>query len=686
MTTNNNTTQRKMKANTTFLARKSVPKNSKEKFKWISISSKDVLETIEPVTLNRDVLKDWYDATSQGFDYANIESYKDCFLFGIGKGKSNSAYCQKGSLYLLFDKSIKVYNRLNNTTLICAEGNTDALALISSGIDKYYGVLKRESLQTIPNLEDIPNYTKEIIFIRDEDESKEDLNNKLQKKGYMKLVEDGVLLFTIGYETLQKKDISECFYDAYDNNFELNLEIINDLLLQKKPIFYNTKKNKVKSIKELINMDNMNINTKVPSVVMERIIKTFFDWKYNLVTLDIQIQLKKEEWDTFDIPNKKEWDRAFSKEWTTFDNNYAIGLDRFVKQIVEIEKGTAVSLNDNSIKILTTPDSNNIIDPFSDYFDKIKIIVPTEEYNPLRDALNYITFHIDIEKHRERIVELIGKWLGMAIRCAKGKQVNEIMLILTGDQGAGKTTFFNALIPEVLKDYVTDTLEENKDGSQSLTDSFLAIDDELDGMKRNNLEKLKKRITQSKFKFRPPYGSKSIMRTRRASFIGATNADDFLVDSTGNRRFFCIPVIKNKNAKLHTENMKKLREFDTDLLWSVGKYYAQKPEDLFYTPEEIKFINDNFNKVFEEENVYDQLIKSFLLNSNETNDKENWNFMTPFKILNKIDSINGTNLAKDKYSSNNLGRALKKAGFEKISQYNKKTKYSEYGYLVAFVD
>ena len=133
--------------------------------------------------------------------------------------------------------------------------------------------------------------------------------------------------------------------------------------------------------------------------------------------------MKKEEWDTFDIPNKKEWDRAFSKEWTTFDNNYAIGLDRFVKQIVEIEKGTAVSLNDNSIKILTTPDSNNIIDPFSDYFDKIKIIVPTEEYNPLRDALNYITFHIDIEKHRERIVELIGKWLGMAIRCAKGKQV-----------------------------------------------------------------------------------------------------------------------------------------------------------------------------------------------------------------------------------------------------------------------
>lgn len=685
MTINNNN-RNKIKATSSFLLRKAVVKDSNEKFKWLTTKPDEHLNAIEPLELNEDVLNQWYNSTSQGYDFANIEPYRSSIHFGRGKGKYNNGYTTKDCLYLCFEKSRRIYNRLKKPILLCPEGNTDALSLVSIGADKHYGILKRDNLQTVPKVEDIPKYTEEIIFLRDSDESLNELEEKLIKKGYMHLVDAGVSIYTIGNETLQKKDISECFYDAYDNNFELNLEIINDLLLQKTSILNNTKKNKVKSIKELINMDNMNINTKVPSVVMERIIKTFFDWKYNLVTLDIQIQLKKEEWDTFDIPNKKEWDRAFSKEWTTFDNNYAIGLDRFVKQIVEIEKGTAVSLNDNSIKILTTPDSNNIIDPFSDYFDKIKIIVPTEEYNPLRDALNYITFHIDIEKHRERIVELIGKWLGMAIRCAKGKQVNEIMLILTGDQGAGKTTFFNALIPEVLKDYVTDTLEENKDGSQSLTDSFLAIDDELDGMKRNNLEKLKKRITQSKFKFRPPYGSKSIMRTRRASFIGATNADDFLVDSTGNRRFFCIPVIKNKNAKLHTENMKKLREFDTDLLWSVGKYYAQKPEDLFYTPEEIKFINDNFNKVFEEENVYDQLIKSFLLNSNETNDKENWSFMTPFKILNKIDSINGTNLAKDKYSSNNLGRALKKARFEKISQYNKKTKYSEYGYLVAFVD
>lgn len=685
MTAINNTNEKVIKANTSFLARKSVPQDSKEHFKWITISSEDHLEAIKPLILGRDTLKEWYETTGQGFDYANIEYYKSNFHFGKGKGKAGSVYCQNDCLYLLFDKSVKVYNRLGNTTLLCAEGNTDALMLISAGVDKEYGVLKRENLQTLPKVEDIPEYTKEIIFIRDSDESFDELKEKLIKKGYMLLVDAGLVIFTIGYETHHKKDISESLYGAYDDNFEHNLEIINDLLKHKKSVFKNENINQSKSIKELINMNRMKIKTKVPSVVMERIIKTFFNWKYNLVTLDIQIQLNKEEWDNFDIPDKEIWNRAFKQEWTTFDNYYANALDRFVKHIAELEKKTAISLNDNSIKILTTPDSENAVNPISEYFDNLKIIVPSEEYNPLKEALSCLTFHKDIVEHFDRIVELVGKWLGMTIRCANGEQVNEIMIIFTGDQGAGKTTFFNSLIPTILKDYVTDTLEENKDGSQSLTDSFLAIDDELDGMKRNNLEKLKKRITTTKFKFRPPYGSKSVVKIRRASFLGATNSDDFLVDSTGNRRFFCIPVIKNSNSDTHSENMKKLREYDTDLLWSVGKYYAEKSGDLFYTPEEIEFINENFNKVFEEENIYDQMVRSNLKNPKLYDETDKPKFMTPVEILNRIDTINDTSMAKDRYSSNNLGKALKKAGFERVSKYDELTKYSVKGYKVSFV-
>lgn len=685
MTAINNTNERVIKSITSFLARRSVPQDSKELYKWITISSEDALDAIEPLTLNNDVLKDWYELTGQGFDFANIEVYKDAFQFGKGKGKSKSAYCQNGSLYLLFDKSVRIYNRLSNTTLLCAEGNTDALALISAGVDKHYGILKRENLKTLPKLEDIPSYVKEIIFIRDSNESLEDLKDKIFKNGYMQLVETGITLFTIGNETHHKKDISECLYSSFDDNFEHNLEIINDLLNHKKSVFKNENIKQSKSIKEIIEMDNMNINNKVPSVVMERIIKTFFTWKYNLVTLDIQIKLNKEEWDSFDIPDKKEWSRAFNEEWTTFDNNYANALDRFLKQIAELEKGTAVSLNDTSIKILTTPDSDNIVDPFSDYFDNLKIIVPTKEYNPLRDALNCLTFHKDIEPYREEIVEFVGKWLGMAINCAKGKQINEIMLILTGDQGAGKTTFFNALIPEVLKDYVTDTLEENKDGSQSLTDSFLAFDDELDGMKRNNLEKLKKRITASKFKFRPPYDSKSVTKIRRASFLGATNNDDFLVDSSGNRRFLCISVVKKSNAELHTDNMKKIREFDTDLLWSVGKYYASQCDKIFYSSDEVDFIKENLNKAFEEETIYDQLVRTHLKNPNEYTEEDKMKFMTPADIIARIDDRCDTKLSNDRYSIINIGKALKKAGFERTSDYNKLTKYSVKGYEVLFV-
>lgn len=680
MTTNNNSTERKVKANTSFLARKCVPQDSKEKFKWISISSNDLLDAIEPVPLNKKVLKNWYDATSQGFDYANIEPYKDYFSFGIGKGKAGKTYCQKGCLYLLFDKSVSIYNRMNNTTLLCAEGNTDALMLISAGVDKKYGVLKRENLQSVPKLDDIPSYIKKIIFFRDSDESYEELKGKLLKKGYKKMVAAGIELYTIGYEEHKKKDISECLYSSFEDNFERNIDIISELIILKiKPIINIP-------IKDIIKMDYMIIKNRVPSVVVSRIINTFFKWKYNTVTLEIQIQLNKKKWDIYIIPDKEQWNRTFKEESTTFDNNYANALDRFVKQMVERYIGKAISLNDNSIKILTTPDSDKNINPFSDYFDNLKIIAPSLEYNPLRDALNCLTFHKDIEEHREKIVELVGKWLGMAIRCANGEQVNEIMIILTGDQGAGKSTFFNSLIPDTLKDYVTDTIEENKDGSQSLTDSFLAIDDELDGMKRNNLEKLKKRITASKFKFRPPYGAKSVNKIRRASFLGATNTDDFLVDSTGNRRFFCISVIKNKNIETHTANMKKLRELDTDLLWSVGKYYAKQSDSIFYKTEEIQFINDNLNKAFEEENIYDQLVKSHIKNPNECTEKDNMEFMTPANIIARIDRRCDTKLSSDRYSSNNIGKALKKANFKRTTKYDNRTKYSVKGYEVSFVE
>ena len=683
MTTINNT-RNKINATSSFLLRKSVAKDSSEKFKWLTTKSNEHLNAIEPLELSEKALKKWYDLTGQGFDFANIDIYKTTFHFGRGKGKYGKGYTKKDSLYLCFDKSVRIYNRLKKPILLCPEGNTDALSLVSIGADKHYGILKRDNLQTVPSIDDIPDHIEEIIFLRDKDETKEELTKKLEKKEYRKLVERGIKISTVGVEAIKKKDISEALFSAYDENFDKDIEILNYILNQKEFILYSNTTDNLIPIEVLFENENMRLGNKVTSYLIQNLIYLFFIWEYNIINLNIRIKLNKAEWDKYYIPNMEQWSRTFPTEWTTFDNNYANGIDRFVKQMAELKKGSAVTLNDKSLRIITSLDSENTIDPFSDYFDKLIPIEPNSVYNPVRDVFQYLKLHDDIIEHLEMIVLLVGKWLGMALKCAKGEQINEIMIILTGDQGAGKTTFFNRLIPEALKDYVADTVEENKDGTNTLTDSILAIDDELDGMKRGNIEKLKKRLSSTKFKFRPPYGSKNVMKTRRASFLGATNSDNFLVDSTGNRRFLSISVVKNPNSEMHTKNMKKLREIDTDKLWAVGKYYAEQEEKLFFTSEEIEFIEKYLNKPFEEDNIYDQLVKCHIKNPDIVKDNDG-EFMTPFKIMNKIDQLNRTNFSNDKYSSINIGKALKKAGFVRTSKYSKLLGYTEYGYKVVFI-
>jgi hypothetical protein len=669
-----------------YLARAPFRSDSKQSHKWVTVHEYDYRKVINPLKLSRQVLVEWYEQTGQGYDYASVEPYSDCFHFGIGRGKGRSSYCEPGTRYLLFDKNTRVYNRLHNPILLCPEGNTDALALVSAGCDRHYGILKRENLQTVHNLDEIPDYTEQIIFLRDADENHEQLEEKLLNKGYKLLSDRGIGLYSVGSEQYDCKDISQCLRGGFDENYDENEKILQEILLSKMPLLGSKRKSLFNSVSQLLSVDNVAITSRLPSVIMTRIVSTFFEWQYNSVTLDIKIRLNKAEWDACTIPDKAKWAAKFGTDWVMLDKSYANAIDRFIKQIVEHEKGKSVILNDRAIDILTSPDSNNTIDPFADYFDSLEPINPNKGNNPIADALECIRFNPEAEQHRGKIVELFGKWMGMAVNCAKGMQYNEIMIILTGEQGAGKTTLFNSLVPEQLKNYVTDTLEEGKDGSLSLTDSFLAIDDELDGLKRNNLDRLKKRITSSSFKFRPLYATRNVSKIRRASFLGATNSDAFLVDSTGNRRFFCIPVVKHDDEATHNQNMKKLREYDPDQLWRVGKYYADRSDSIFFTPEDLKFINDNLNKQFEIENEWDQLVRTNLANPATYTEGDKLEFMTSTQILVALNKRSGLNLTNDRYSATNLGIALQKAGFKRKAKYDVYTKFTMKGYEVKLVN
>lgn len=153
------------------------------------------------------------------------------------------------------------------------------------------------------------------------------------------------------------------------------------------------------------------------------------------------------------------------------------------------------------------------------------------------------------------------------------------MLILVGPQGLGKST----LLDKMGKEWFSDSVEDfkGKDVAEGLQGRWIIEIGELDAMKRNEVETVKKFLSKRVDIFRMAYGRRSDEYKRQCIFFGTTNGDEFLKDSTGNRRFW--PV--DTNLRKPTKSVFYELDEDVDQLWAEAKYYYDQGEELFIKDE-----------------------------------------------------------------------------------------------------
>jgi predicted P-loop ATPase len=113
------------------------------------------------------------------------------------------------------------------------------------------------------------------------------------------------------------------------------------------------------------------------------------------------------------------------------------------------------------------------------------------------------------------------------------------MLIPEGKQGAQKSKALRALVGD---DWFTDQLSDlgTKDASQDLRGTWVIELSELAAMQGREIERVKGYVSRQIDRYRPSYGRRAIDVPRQCVFIGTTNDDEYLPDSTGNRRFWPI--------------------------------------------------------------------------------------------------------------------------------------------------
>ncbi len=145
---------------------------------------------------------------------------------------------------------------------------------------------------------------------------------------------------------------------------------------------------------------------------------------------------------------------------------------------------------------------------------------------------------------------LLYRWLLSATAAAtlEGRRFSSRgVLTLQGGQGIGKTSWIANLLPAgKLRDAVIKRDHHldggNKDSIIGAVSHWIVEIGELDSSFKKDIARLKGFLTNDCDKLRPPYGRHEVEFDRRTVFAATVNDETFLIDHTGNSRFWTIAV------------------------------------------------------------------------------------------------------------------------------------------------
>ncbi|MDM1543636.1 virulence-associated E family protein [Empedobacter sp. 189-2] len=300
------------------------------------------------------------------------------------------------------------------------------------------------------------------------------------------------------------------------------------------------------------------------------------------------------------------------------------------------------------LRYLLMSDYVEQFDPFKEYFSTLPEI--NQEVDYITELANTIT-----TTNQELWLECFKKWFVAMVACVTNeKVVNQTVIVFSGKQGIGKTTWMEKLVPKPLKDYLfSGTINpNNKDTLIHLAECMLINLDELENLNKTEIGSLKEIITKSHIRMRKAYGHNNETLPRRASFAGSVNTAQFLNDTTGSRRFLCFEV----------EHIEYHHNVNLDNCYKQALQLIDEGFRYWFNNEEIKNINQN-NEQYQIKSPEEELLLTWF----EKADKETANaFLNATQIATRLAFFSNININSG--TVNQLGKALKKHGFMRISK------------------
>ena len=301
----------------------------------------------------------------------------------------------------------------------------------------------------------------------------------------------------------------------------------------------------------------------------------------------------------------------------------------------------------------------------TDVYDYFRYIAASNSFNPVLELIEsgswdkvdrmpelYKIMRIDDDDSLSKI--LIYKWVWQNLSMArneKGEYGSDGLLVLQGGQGIGKTTFARKM---ALKDeFFGEGLHVDNSSSDIIrraTSVWIGELGEIESTFKHDISALKAFITMKMDKYRLPYAHSDEKLSRRTSFIGTCNNEQYLIDETGNRRFWTVPIPEKMDlTALSSFNAYQLylQIYEQDAKNNIQGFRLSDSEQKSLAERNGKFEKPLKGEI-EVRDVYQMLLSQNRYIEKEVTITE---WKAPHKQL-------------DKYSAEQVGKVLGKMGIE----------------------
>jgi putative DNA primase/helicase len=250
--------------------------------------------------------------------------------------------------------------------------------------------------------------------------------------------------------------------------------------------------------------------------------------------------------------------------------------------------------------------------------DALTIIERKNRYHPIREYLKGLVW--DGTKRAESLlIDYLGaedsnytrtvtrKILAAAVARVFQPGIKfDYMLVLVGRQGIGKSH----LISLLGKGWYSDSINtvQGKEAYEQLQEAWILEMAELSAAKKAEAEAVKHFISKQEDIYRVAYGKRVTKFPRQCVFFGTTNDNEFLKDTTGNRRYWAVKAgVSEIKKSLWSQHITK----EIDQIWAEA-YELYKGGESLYLEGAVEKEAAKIQELHTEQSDKEGMIREFL--------------------------------------------------------------------------